>query len=237
MKFDYNLLTERNLGLLNEEQQFLIKRSHMAVFGVGGLGGVIAEVLVRAGVGSMTIVDRDVFDLTNMNRQIFAFTDTVGRLKIDVTEEYLHRINPELIVRKDTSVTDRNIDWLMKDVNVALLALDDIVPCIHISRLACKNNIPLVEGWAIPFGNVRVFTSDTPTLEEVYDMPTIGKDVNQISDEERKELNLQMLYKMRSIEGINEYYSEFAVQRIKQGKITSLHLWYGIQLYSWQMKR
>jgi molybdopterin/thiamine biosynthesis adenylyltransferase len=221
MKFDYNILTERNLGLLNEEQQFQIKNSHIALFGVGGLGGVIAEVLVRSGIGSITIVDRDVFDPTNLNRQIFAFSDTVGRPKIDVTEEYLHKINPELNIRKDTTATDKNIDFLMKDVNVALLALDDIIPCIHISRYACKCNIALVEGWAIPFGNVRVFTSGTPTLEEVYEMPTIGKDVNLISDEERKALNLQMLYKIRSIEGINEYYSEFAVERVKQGKITS----------------
>ena len=221
MKIEYSQLTDRNIGILDEKEQQEIKESHVAIFGMGGLGGVISEILVRAGIGSLTIVDKDVFEPSNLNRQVFAFTDTVGQRKIDVAESFLHRINPGLILHKESVVDANNIMDLMKDVRVALLALDDIVPCIIISRVARNMNIPLVEGWAIPFGNVRVFTPETPTLEEVYNMPTIGKDINSLTQDERRTLNLQMIYELQSIEGIEEYYSETALQDISQGRITS----------------
>jgi molybdopterin/thiamine biosynthesis adenylyltransferase len=221
MKIEYHQLTERNIGLLDEKEQQQIKESHVAVFGMGGLGGVISEILVRAGVGSLTIVDRDVFEPSNLNRQAFAFTDTIGQRKIDVAENFLHRINSGLILHKESMVDESNIRELMKDVNIAVLALDDIIPCILISRFAHAHNIPVVEGWAIPFGNVRVFTAETPTLEEVYKMPTIGKDISTLTGKEKQTLNLQMLYALQSIEGIEEYYSEAALEHINQGRITS----------------
>jgi molybdopterin/thiamine biosynthesis adenylyltransferase len=221
MNIDYNQLTDRNIGLLTESDQQLLKESHVAVFGVGGLGGVIAEVLVRAGIGTLTLVDRDVFEASNLNRQIFAFEDSLGRKKTEVAASFLHRINPGLKTHSYPTVDDSNIEILMRDVGLALLALDDIVPCIVISRYAKRQNIPLVEGWAIPFANVRVFTSETPSLEEVYQMPTLHKDVSTISEEDRKSLNLKMLFHLQSIEGIGEYYPEAALSRIREGKITS----------------
>jgi molybdopterin/thiamine biosynthesis adenylyltransferase len=221
MKFDYHQFTDRNIGLLNEKEQQQIKESHMAVFGMGGLGGVIAEILVRTGLGSLTIVDKDVFESSNLNRQVFAFTDTIGQRKIDVAEDYLLRINPGLILHKESIVDSTNITYLLKGVSIALLAIDDIVPCVIISRCARAHDIPVIEGWAIPYGNVRVFTAKTPTLEEVYKMPTAGKDISTLSLEERQKLNLRMLYELQSLEGIGEYYSEGALQRINQGRITS----------------
>ena len=219
--FEYHKLTERNIGLLSEAEQQQLRESHMAIFGMGGLGGVIAEVLVRTGIGELTIVDSDVFEATNLNRQIFAFTDTLGQRKTDVADAFLHRIHPGLILHKESAINESNISDLMKDVHVALLALDDVVPCIIVSRFAYASNIPLVEGWAIPFGNVRVFTADTPTLEEVYKMPTKRKDISSLTDKERQDLNLSMLYALQSIEGIEEYYSEAALQSINRGRIPS----------------
>ncbi len=221
MMVEYHDLTERNIGLLSESEQQQIRETHAAIFGMGGLGGVIAEVLVRAGVGELTVVDKDVFETTNLNRQIFAFTDTLGHRKTDVVDDFLHRINPGLILHKAISVSTSNIGDLMKNVNIALLALDDVVPCITISRFAHTHNIPLVEGWAIPFANVRVFTAGTPTLEEVYKLPTEGKKMEALSEEERQAMNLSMLYELKSIEGIDEYYSETALQSINRGRIPS----------------
>ena len=70
MKIEYHQSFDRNIGLLDEKEQQLIRESHAAVFGMGGLGGVISEILVRAGVGSLTIIDRDVFEPSNLNRQV-----------------------------------------------------------------------------------------------------------------------------------------------------------------------
>jgi molybdopterin/thiamine biosynthesis adenylyltransferase len=218
---NYNLLFDRNIGLLSQENQGRLKNSTAVIFGVGGLGGVIAEVLTRSGIGNLKIIDRDVFEPTNFNRQIFAFSHTIGRYKVDAAEEFLLKINPEIKIEKYYKVTSENIDEILTNATVALLALDDVVPIILISRLAKAQNIPLVEGWALPFGNVRVFTANTPSLEEVYEMDLTQLNLDTISDDARKKLNLEMLYKLKKIKGIQDFYTPLAMERISKGQITS----------------
>ena len=72
-----------------------LRQSHVAVFGVGGVGGYAVEALVRGGVGTLTLVDNDCVALTNLNRQIIATTETIGRPKAEVAAERVHAINPD----------------------------------------------------------------------------------------------------------------------------------------------
>jgi len=218
---EYQELVNRNLGLLTESQQETLRKAVAAVFGLGGLGGVIAEILTRSGIGGFKIVDRDKFEPTNLNRQIFSFRDTLGRLKTDVSEEFLKKINPGIRIEKFTEVSNANIDKILQGVNIALLAIDSAEPCIIISRACRKLGIPLVEGWAIPFGNVRVFTKDTPSLEEVYHLPTLSKDINSFSQEDIQKLKLHMLETLKRIDGIKGFYPPLAIERILKGEITS----------------
>lgn len=81
--------------LLGDEAMERIASSHVAVFGVGGVGGYVVEALARTGVGELTIVDADDVDITNLNRQIIATHGTVGRPKVEVMAERIHDINPE----------------------------------------------------------------------------------------------------------------------------------------------
>lgn len=73
-----------------------LRRSHVAVFGVGGVGGYAVEALVRAGVGRLTLIDFDRFSTTNINRQLHALDHTVGQLKVDVVGQRCREINPEI---------------------------------------------------------------------------------------------------------------------------------------------
>ena len=77
-----------------------LKKCHVAVFGLGGVGGFVAEALVRSGVGELTIVDGDVVAPSNLNRQLLALNSTVGQKKVDVAEKRLLDINPDLIIHK-----------------------------------------------------------------------------------------------------------------------------------------
>lgn len=86
--------------LLGNEAVEVLRHSHVAVFGVGGVGGYVVEVLARSGVGAIDIIDNDRVSLTNINRQIIALHSTLGRLKVDVMEERIRDINPNCIVRK-----------------------------------------------------------------------------------------------------------------------------------------
>ena len=72
--------------------------SRIAVFGLGGVGSFAVEALARAGIGSLFLVDHDVVDITNINRQIHAFTDTVGEAKTYLMAQRIKRINPDALV-------------------------------------------------------------------------------------------------------------------------------------------
>ena len=88
--------TEIILGKCGVER---LKKSRVAVFGIGGVGGYVAEALARSGVGALDLIDNDEVSLTNINRQIIALHSTVGRPKVDVMKERILDINPECNVR------------------------------------------------------------------------------------------------------------------------------------------
>src|SRR3712207_8074054 len=77
-----------------------LKEARVAIFGIGGVGGHVVEVLARSGVGELAIIDNDRVCITNINRQIIALQSTIGRYKVDVAEERIHDINKECIVHK-----------------------------------------------------------------------------------------------------------------------------------------
>lgn len=218
---EYQALVNRNIGLLTEERQERLRTCKAAVFGMGGIGGTAFEVLVRCGIGNFSIIDKDVFEPTNMNRQIFAYPHTMGRMKIDVASEWASQINPDISVVKFDRVGEDNIADILKEADVVVLGIDQLKPCIIASRKAREMGIPLVEGWAIPYGNVRTFTTQTPTLEEAYGLPTQGRSVSSISDEEFKKLGTEVLLGLTKIEGVGDFYSEEVRKRVAEGHITS----------------
>ena len=85
---------EREELLIGQQQLSALSRAKVLLFGVGGVGGYVAECLARAGVGHITLVDADKVDITNINRQILALDSTVGRYKVDVCKERILDINP-----------------------------------------------------------------------------------------------------------------------------------------------
>ena len=89
----------RTRWLIGTEAVDRLQQKRVAVFGVGGVGGFCIEALARAGVGALDIVDYDRVDVTNINRQIIATTETIGALKVDVMKERLASIVPETAVR------------------------------------------------------------------------------------------------------------------------------------------
>ena len=85
--------------LLGEAAMERLRRSRVAVFGIGGVGGHVCEALARSGIGAFDLVDDDRVSLTNLNRQIIAAVSTLGRCKVDVMRERILDINPEAEVR------------------------------------------------------------------------------------------------------------------------------------------
>lgn len=104
-----------------------LKNSHVAVFGIGGVGGFLAEALARAGVGKLTLIDSDRVSVSNLNRQIIATLPTVGKYKTEAMKERIADINPECIV---TTVTE----FYSEDSSLPLDGFGYVADCIDSVR-------------------------------------------------------------------------------------------------------
>ena len=198
----------RNIGPITFEEQEKIRTTRVAVLGVGGLGGPLAENLVRAGCQNLVICDFDVFDESNLNRQICTIDD-LGKRKIDVVETFLQKIDPEVKVRKFFKISQRNIDALLEGVKVIALTLDDPATSIFIAREARKRGIPMIESWGVPFLFTWWFTSDSVDYEHCYGLETKKFNYFELSNL-KKEINLvtyqALLPKVFTMPGVREKY-------------------------------
>lgn len=97
--------------IIGEDNLKILNNSKVIVFGLGGVGGSLCEALVRSGVGHIAIVDRDIVDITNINRQVIATQNTIGENKTDAMEQRLKSINPDVVVEKfNINVSKDNIE-------------------------------------------------------------------------------------------------------------------------------
>ncbi len=129
--------------LLGEEGMERLRDSTVVLAGAGAVGGYVLEGLVRAGVGHIRVVDADVFSTSNMNRQILATMDTIGRNKADVAVERARSINPDIdIVAINTMVSEETIPSILEDVpDVLADAIDTIGHKVALLRYAVEHDI------------------------------------------------------------------------------------------------
>ena len=123
--------------MLSKEQCEKLTAARIVVFGVGGVGGAVAHMLVRSGVHNLAIVDFDSIDITNVNRQLVAYQNNVGKLKVDELKKQLKRINPQAKITKYPVKLDENT---IKDIDFN--KFDYIVDCIDdikAKKLLIKN--------------------------------------------------------------------------------------------------
>lgn len=120
--------------------------SKVIVFGIGGVGSFTVEALVRAGVGELILVDDDTISVTNLNRQIHATYDTVGRVKVDVMKERILTINKECnVITKQIFVTKENVsDIIPDDVDYVVDAIDTVSAKIGLIEYCTANHIKII---------------------------------------------------------------------------------------------
>ena len=137
---------DRTKRLLGADAMKKLNDSHVAVFGIGGVGGHAADALVRSGIGEITIVDSDEVAESNINRQLIATTKTVGRKKVDVMEEHLLEINPDVIVHKHCCFflpeTKEQFDFSHYDYVVD--AVDTVTAKIALVEACQEYDVPIV---------------------------------------------------------------------------------------------
>lgn len=142
----YSKIYERNIKLIGTESQNKLHNSNIIILGVGGVGGYVAECLARIGILNITIVDGDVVDITNINRQIIATKDTINMKKVDLIKERLGQINSEIQVNAIFDrINNQNIDSFdLKKYDFIVDAIDSIEDKFALIEFAYKNNLKII---------------------------------------------------------------------------------------------
>ncbi|MBO4447192.1 MAG: tRNA threonylcarbamoyladenosine dehydratase [Bacteroidales bacterium] len=138
--------TERTALLFGEEALAKLEAAHVLIAGLGGVGGMAAEMIARAGVGHITIIDSDSFAESNRNRQIAALSSTIGMPKTEVVARRLLDINPELDLTVCSEYLDEtSIPCLVPPgTGFVVDAIDTLSPKVALAQWCVKNGIPLV---------------------------------------------------------------------------------------------
>ena len=138
---------ERTALLLGDEKLAMLRRAHVLVVGLGGVGAYAAEMIARAGVGRMTIADADTVSLTNINRQLVALCSTLGRPKAEVLAERLRDIDPELeLTVLNRFIRDEETYSLLDAAKYDYVvdAIDTLSPKLALILAALDRGLPLV---------------------------------------------------------------------------------------------
>jgi len=137
---------ERTAYLIGEEGVNLLSGKHVALFGVGGVGGYVAEALGRAGVGSITLVDKDTVSESNINRQIIATYETIGQRKTDVMADRLRSINPEIRVecRDCFFLPETADDFDFTGYDYVVDAVDTVTAKLELVKRANEAGVPII---------------------------------------------------------------------------------------------
>lgn len=137
---------DRQVNLIGEESIEILKNTEITVFGLGGVGSYALETLVRTGIGRVNIIDNDIIDETNINRQIYALRSTIGKKKTDIAYERCLDINPDLIINKyDLFIESKeDIKKIIKNSKYILDCIDTIESKLNIIEVAKELNIPII---------------------------------------------------------------------------------------------
>lgn len=136
----------RTARLIGEENIEKLSRAHVALFGVGGVGGYVAEALVRSGVGEMTLFDNDVVAQSNLNRQIIALHSTLGKKKVQAMRERMQDINPDMVVHaQEMFYLPENADAVdLSCYDYIVDAVDTVMAKLELAVRAKRAGVPII---------------------------------------------------------------------------------------------
>ena len=181
-----NIIPERyhrNLGVISPSEQIKLLQSKVSIFGAGGLGGTVLELLARMGIGELIIADKDVIGESNLNRQILSQETNLGQSKAEVAVKRVKEINSSIEITEYSIFIDSdNVKKIIKGADVVVDALDNL-PSRFVLQKACQElKVPLVHGAIAGFnGQLTTIFPEDKGLELIYgynkDLPEHGSEV------------------------------------------------------------
>lgn len=132
--------------LLGDEQINTLHNAHVLLVGLGGIGGIVGELLARTGIGTFTLVDADLVEASNRNRQVPALANTEGQPKVKILAERMRAINPNVVIfEKQLFLTPENVTEIVNQpFTCAIDAIDTLTPKIFYIKTCVDLNIPII---------------------------------------------------------------------------------------------
>ncbi|WP_461436286.1 HesA/MoeB/ThiF family protein [Methanosphaera sp.] len=176
----YQNMISRQKEIFSEEEQEILRTTPIVIIGCGGLGGTIIEQFVRAGFEELTIVDQDVFDETNLNRQVRSNLGTVGKSKVKITKSAMEQINPNInITDYDLTIDEKNISKILKGNKILVDAVDNVYTRVLISREAKQQGMVFVHSAVEKtMGQLSVFEPNSVSYEELFRLKSVDKSLD-----------------------------------------------------------
>ncbi len=139
-------LFSRTVMLLGDDAEQKLTATRVAIFGVGGVGGYTLEALVRAGVGTIHVIDADTLSESNLNRQILATRESVGRVKVDVAKERALSINPNVnVITSEEFYSPENSSFFNpRDYDYVVDAIDTVSAKVHLIKTVKDAGVPII---------------------------------------------------------------------------------------------
>lgn len=203
MEENWKSRTELLIGKENLEK---LSRSKIAIYGIGGVGSFVVEGLARAGIENFILIDNDIISISNINRQIHANINTVGKRKVDVMKQRIQEINPnanvEIYMVQDIEDGEENL--INKEITYVVDAVDTVTTKLKLIEKAKKEKVPIISSMGT--GNKL-----DPTKFEISDISKTS--VCPLAKVMRKEL------KKRNIHNVKVLYSKEEPIKIKKEEI------------------
>ncbi len=168
----------RNTDILSAVEQLSLAESRVAVVGAGGLGGQVILLLARVGVGTLVVVDYDLFDETNLNRQALCVAETLGKPKARVAAEAVAAINPGVrVIPHEVRLNADAIDGILAGCDVVVDGLDNVPDRLLLQDAAGRLGIPMVHGALAGFeGRVMTVFPGDAGVKQLYGEAASGTD-------------------------------------------------------------
>lgn len=142
-EFNYWTMMERQISIISKEKQERFQKAHITIIGSGGLGGFALENIIRLGAENIKIVDPDKFSISNLNRQLLATNETIDTYKAVAAKERAQLINPQVKIETITEFfTEENAENIVKDSDIVIDALDNILSRVILARKTKELEIP-----------------------------------------------------------------------------------------------
>ncbi len=160
----------RNMGTFSGRDQSVLLGSRVCIVGLGGLGGAVTEILARLGIGALTLVDGDVFEESNFNRQLLSTLETLGASKATAAQSRVRQINPSVQTRiHDVFLDAQNAARLIEGADVVVDCLDNLKTRFVLEKAAKAAKIPLVSAAiAGTYGQITTIFPEDPGLALIY---------------------------------------------------------------------